>query len=196
MAYLKVKGNIAHLGKIASGKTTGAKELVEDFGYKVFSIAGKVKSLARAMLGREIDKSIDRPFLQKLGELVRTPVEYHTETDSAQIADWMANDEFKNFALSREIFNPYVWIDYLQEDPEFQEYFKQGNACIDDARFIAECSLLHTLSFTVVKFVVPEDVRIRRIINLYGDQHMSILVNSSETEVDQCYYDYELKISR
>jgi len=62
---------IGLVGKAGVGKTTIANILVEKYGFVRLSFAAKLKEVAAEILGRPVDKSKDRLFLQSLGELGR-----------------------------------------------------------------------------------------------------------------------------
>jgi len=63
--------NILLIGKIGSGKSTQARLLAELNYYKHESLAGELKRIAVDVLGRPLDKKIDRPFLTSLGAAYR-----------------------------------------------------------------------------------------------------------------------------
>ena len=62
---------IGLVGKAGVGKTTIANILVEKYGFVRLSFAAKLKEVAAEILGRPIDKTRDRLFLQTIGAAVR-----------------------------------------------------------------------------------------------------------------------------
>jgi dephospho-CoA kinase len=60
--------SIALVGAMGAGKTHLANHLRDRHGYEVVSLAGPLKAEAREILGREIDKGVDRQMLTKLGQ--------------------------------------------------------------------------------------------------------------------------------
>lgn len=66
------QGNrIAFIGPMGSGKTWAAQYLVDNYGYKKLSFAGKLKQIAKEMFGVEGKDGNDRLILQGLGSDLR-----------------------------------------------------------------------------------------------------------------------------
>jgi dephospho-CoA kinase len=158
--------NIALIGPLAAGKSTIAKYLEENYGYKVFPMARFLKKLAVEMLGRPINKETDRVFLQKLGNNLRTEWKNLSEEDKELYAEWLGNQAFRQFVSenSEELFTDTLWINLQQNDLEFQQYVAKGKAAVDDMRYCNEGGWwIDIIGGLVVFLDVPEEVVIERL---------------------------------
>ena len=134
--------NIAFIGGIGAGKTTIAKFIEKNNeDYKVFSIASEVKHIAKMVLGREIDKGIDRPLLCDIGEILKTLPKNITFDQEKWLQDLVkASGWFKEYLEenSNEVFNPNYFISKLFQNQEFKKCFDLGFALCDDLGFEVE----------------------------------------------------------
>lgn len=147
---------IAIAGRMASGKTTLAQELVKDFqrnGQKasIVSLAGKVKEIATDLFGMT---EKNRPLLQQIGMKMRE-------------------------------IEPDVWLDYVINLAD-TEQAKGNVVIVDDVRFVNEAEKLHEKGWKVIKITVNEETQMERLKKTYSDWeiHWENRDNPSEKEVD------------
>jgi len=152
-----MKNKIILIGRMASGKTTMADRLCEEFGFQKFSLADKIKEIARDLFGMT---EKDRTLLQKLGYKIR----------EIEPMVWCNYLERK-----------------LNVEHENQSLCRDCKFVIDDVRFLNEYDHFLKLGWFPIKFEVPKEIRLRRIRELYGEIKEEQLVDPTEIEIDQIY---------
>lgn len=147
---------IAIAGRMASGKTTLAQELVKDFqrngqDASIVSLAGKVKEIATDLFGMT---EKNRPLLQQIGMKMRE-------------------------------IEPDVWLDYVIHLAD-KEQAKGNIVIVDDVRFVNEAEKLNEKGWKVIKITVNEETQMERLKKTYSDWeiHWENRDNPSEKEVD------------
>ena len=158
--------NIAVVGQFAAGKTTVANLLVEQYGFTRISMAAPFKKMAARLYnnGQPIDKSDVYEVTHPNGGIVLKSGREMLQ-DLGQVV--------KNFDRD-------FWLRWLAADIRDME----GPFVIDDVRFPFEADFLRGLDFTIVKLVVPDEVRMERYEKVYGRlPTQAELAHPSETEV-------------
>jgi len=147
---------IAIAGRMASGKTTLAQELVKDFQRNgqeasIVSLAGKVKEIATDLFGMT---EKNRPLLQQIGMKMRE-------------------------------IEPDVWLDYVINIAD-EEQAKGNIVIVDDVRFVNEAEKLYQKGWKVIRIAVDEETQMERLKKTYSDWeiHWENRNNPSEKEVD------------
>ena len=147
---------IAIAGRMASGKTTLAQELVKDFQRNgqeasIVSLAGKVKEIATDLFGMT---EKNRPLLQQIGMKMRE-------------------------------IEPDVWLDYVINIAD-EEQAKGNIVIVDDVRFVNEAEKLYQNGWKVIRIAVNEETQMERLKKTYSDWeiHWENRNNPSEKEVD------------
>lgn len=161
---------IAFTGKLASGKTTAAKFLVDERDFVRMALADELKAIGAEIATwmhqsrvlshedrmRLLDKktTLGRRWLQFLG----------TECLRSRLPD--------------------IWIQILLHKIRSSAMSK---IVVDDARFLNEAQTLRQAGFLVVKVQTPEADRLARIEELYPQYRgrlEELSAHPSETEVD------------
>lgn len=156
-----MQNKIIIIGKMASGKTSMAERLCGEFGFQGFSLADKVREIARDLFGMT---EKDRTLLQQIGCKMR---EIRPEVWYEYLHDCIHFLEISDFAYDTK-------ADY---NPHF-------HAVIDDVRFVNEYEFFGRRDWFPVKLEVPKEIRRPRIEELYGKVTDEQLTDPSEMEVD------------
>jgi len=113
---------IAFVGKAGSGKTTLARALVKNFGFARLCFAKPLKEVFQHIVfWRPLNKSVDRRFLQILGDGARSLV---------------AKD---------------VWIRWFEFALREHEEAGVENLVVDDCRYLNEVQFLRDNGFVIVR---------------------------------------------
>jgi dephospho-CoA kinase len=126
------------VGRMGTGKTAIARELEKTHGFKHHSLAGHLKAMARIFLGRDINKKLDRKFLQLLGQAVRDGINKNYWC-SILAEDLEKNDvvviddcRFKN---EIEFFNGFMVVDlYCGDATRIQRLMKRDGITEEEIR--------------------------------------------------------------
>lgn len=188
-------------GSIASGKTTISNKLVEEYGYKRFSIAAPLKQIAKEVLGRELDKAKDRELLQYIGNNLKFAY------DMDRTTEWIKQSECLSEALNQQsnfdlLYTEEFWINWLFKSDDFKKYymdtFKQNKdfkIIIDDFRFPSEekyiknwfsheykigCNQGYQYDFVMLH--CEQEEIIKRCMNIYGKYDPKWFEDISELE--------------
>ena len=179
-----IKGmRIAITGNAGSGKSTLAKVFQYKFGGKVLSFATPLKQFCVQIRGREIDKGLDRPLLQKLGQYYRR--DCNADEVLLQLdLDGNSPGEFYAFRSLDYVYgkerNKNFWVDRLIEEVRKSP---DDNVFNDDTRFLSEEAELKKHGFTIVKLVASQKTCIKRLEALYGPVDPNMFKDKSETEI-------------
>lgn len=182
--------NIAFVGKMGSGKTTLAQIFQGMHKYETFSFAKEVKRVGEMILGRSIDKSLDRKLLQQIGQLLKMPFSAMTPEQSMEVTSWTMeckefSDYFYNNPHQEYLQTPEYYYRVLESSTRFQNKCDQMRAVIDDCRFPKEVELLRKKgNFLIVKLEVAERTRLERLYRSYGNMGIELLLDPSEAEID------------
>jgi len=188
--------NLSIIGGMGSGKTTIAQHFVQNYDYTAFSFAEEVKMIAVMILKRPIDKGIDRPFLQNIGEWLKMPYEQLTDSIKSQIISWINySNDFKEYweKNKNKVFHPCYYVDKIVENDNFKRAVDKRKAIFHDQRFLVEESALDYFSFKTVYLDVPLNIRISRMIERDSNFKEDWLSNSSEQQIIQLKRDYEVQ---
>ncbi len=148
---------IALSGKMGSGKTTLAEELVKDYDFKRVSFANGVKDTAMNVFGMTYEQAYgaqkNRELLQKIGQ------------------------------KCREI-EPNVWVNMTRR--QIMDYDAQGyDIVVDDMRFKNEFDILRDLGFIMVRIDASPEVRRKRIPNTFAGEN-EISETDLDSIVESC----------
>lgn len=164
---------------MGAGKTTAAEWLVANHGYHRMSLAEPLRQLVARLVGRPIDKKLDRELLQRTAGAARAEawrgVGAAAKTGYRGIADDLAHHLFT--APTREqvetlasalIDDGYAkgWGQELYWLQRWQLALEAAPrpVVVDDARFALEARFMQPLGFHVVRLDVPLEERQRRIL--------------------------------
>ena len=161
---------IAISGKVASGKTSLANEILEfksSIGeeYHIHSFAGPIKKIAHECFSMSLDPNLkDRKLLQDIGQKLRD-------------------------------IDPNVWVNAF-----INQIGNIDNVICDDLRFENEANALKKAGFTLVRLDICKDHQIDRLKRTYPlkwKEHTNKLNNVSETNLDDYNgFDIVVKINR
>lgn len=191
---------IGFFGKMGSGKTTASKFLNLARGFRKESLASTLKEIAEL---REEERYLREGKLHEYAfELLPDPVyaqafltynhplygSFAATPVSALVRLWQS--DLSNSEDLRELYQrlgtdsgrfikPAIWIDH------FARNLQDGDVVVDDIRFVNEGEALKKLGFLNVKLVVPEEVRIERLLERDGEFVAGRQQHSSETELEE-----------
>lgn len=176
--------NVSLIGFCGSGKSSVAKYLQDNHNFNKFSFAEELKTLAELMLGRKIDKAIDRAFLQDLGQILKKSPENMSVNDQKVMQNWFNNeiffkywqknhkDMFKNNFYAKKLFEEKAW-DYLQNG---------SKVVIDDMRFQVEANYAKTYWFKIVRLNASKELCANRCLRRDGNFSTKTFDDISEIE--------------
>ena len=149
---------IAICGKMASGKTTLANHLVDNYDFHKYSLARPVKDLARFLF--DIPHELkDRVLFQKVGDGAR---------------NYLYNEVWLDTMLSQ--------VEQYEAD------FGPVNFVVDDVRYLNEVYYLASRGWKIVKLEIDEDLQIKRLKKEYPSNweiHAGARKHPSEMEIDK-----------
>lgn len=163
--------NIALIGRMGTGKSTIA-EALRPYGYSKFSWASAVRDVAKMAYG-----AIDKNRI------------YEVTVDGQPTA-----------RTGREILQR-IGTDALRDQVDQDFWIRTGLRTIhdlpeplvnDDTRFENEAATLARSGWVIVKVQIPEEIRLHRLTQLYGDKVGDVLQHPSETQVEEIPYHYGL----
>ncbi len=149
---------IAICGKMASGKTTLANHLVDNYDFHKYSLAGPVKDFARFLFDIPTELK-DRILFQKVGDGARNHLydEVWLDTMLSQVEQYEAD------------FGP---VDFV----------------VDDVRYLNEVYYLASRGWKIIKLEIDEDLQIKRLKREYPidwKTHVGARHHPSEMEIDK-----------
>ena len=177
--------NFAFIGEIGAGKSTCAEYLDTKYGFKQLSYASNVKRFAKMILGRDINKGIDRPLLQQIGQYLKMPL---LKMDSEQrkiVRSWLASEEFckeyVKLVFANKMHKPTLYINLLKDCIVDFKY------TIQDMRFLIE-AVSEQEKGTIIVLLKTYKAK-ERVIERDGTYSDDWNKDSSEQEWSQIYYD-------
>ncbi len=149
---------IAICGKMASGKTTLANHLVDNYDFHKYSLAGAVKDLARFLF--DIPHGLkDRILFQKVGDGARNHLYDEVWLDTM-----------------------------LSQVEQYEADFGPSNFVVDDVRYINEVYYLASRGWKIIKLEIDEDLQMERLKREYPidwEIHAGARYHPSEMEIDK-----------
>ena len=190
---------IAFAGAMGAGKTTVADLLVREHRYARLSFAEPLRYLTTTLIGRPIDKKLDRGTLQRVGGAARSTdwrrIDTPLESARLERAELLARHIFP--AAEREQIDAlyaalydegysYGWGDVGYWMQRWRrDYLRAPKpVTVDDCRFPVEGTFLNRLGFFIVKLDVPLEERKRRIIARDGGWDEAWGKDATEAMVD------------
>lgn len=162
--------SVAIVGEFASGKTTLANALIEQYGYKRVSFAGRLKEMAAEVYGH-------RHPVEKTKDYEVWPLRWD---DPDTIS---GREVLQQLGQSVKELDRLFWVRWLMNDIDAGRY-GDGPFVTDDCRFPYEADALRERGFTIVRVMTPIKVRMERYEMAYGrlptEKEMT---HPSETEV-------------
>ncbi|MEB3196993.1 MAG: hypothetical protein VKP62_07285 [Candidatus Sericytochromatia bacterium] len=191
--------NIGIAGPMGAGKTTVAERLEAEHGYVRMSLATPLRYLSTLLLGRAIDKKVDRAVLQRVGGAARSPawrgIDTPYEPARRERVDALAHHLFPEApperieALYRALYqegyaygwgDPNYWLTRWRRD-----FLRQTKpVVVDDLRFPIEGDWLGRCGFFLAFLEVPLAERQRRIIQRDGAWDPAWSLDATEALVD------------
>lgn len=198
----------AFFGPIGIGKTYCANLVKDIYGadnVEILSFATGLKDLAKEILGRDIDKSIDRLLISNLGQGIKSPVlkfmgsEYLSSyIFTSALKSGSIGDE-NNYKFHHRMVNslhrfiknnPWgsesVWSDLLIKKVKESS---RPIVVIDDLRFNIEHRDLAANGFRFIRLECDHNIRVQRIIDRDGQYNPSYDELDSEKEWPNMKYD-------
>lgn len=156
---------IALSGKIASGKSTFAKQLqirlTRDTGNQtvILSFASRLKELATELFDYDEKKSKNRELLQEFGAAIRK-------------------------------IDTNAWIKSLNN--RIKALDPKTNVIIDDLRMVNEFHFCKTMGFKLVRLEIDPSIQRGRILALYTPAHLERLNDVTETALDSFINEFDV----
>lgn len=172
--------NVAIVGEFASGKTTLAELLIENFGFTRVSFAGKLKSVAAAVY--EPMEPGQYGSIEKTKQYEVWPLMSQPETISGR-------EVLQQLGQAVKDMDRLFWVRWLMNDIDSGIY-GDGPFVTDDCRFPYEADALRERGFVIARIMTPLDVRMDRYEATYGRRPtMAEMNHPSETEVQSIRWD-------
>ncbi len=173
---------IGFVGKMYSGKTTGAKYLVETQQYTRLRVADGLKKMLKDGLGIDEEYIDGNKKNEPCEELCGATVRHGMVTLGT---DW-----------GRDLIHPNLWVKRL--DTQMRELIYRGHEkfVIDDIRFLNEAKWLKALNMSSM---IPFDARLIKVLRKDRGE-VSVEQHRSEIEQDDIiadatiYNDYTLQM--
>jgi dephospho-CoA kinase len=182
--------NFAFIGEIGAGKSTCAEYLDTKYGFKQLSYASNVKRFAKMILGRDIDKGIDRPLLQQIGQYLKIPYFNLSDEQQLTIDKWVESSEdfrkeYNRLVYTYKIHKPTFYINLLKDCIGNFSYTIQDMRFLIEAETEKECGTIIVLLKTksAKERVIERD-------GLYDDNWNK---DSSEQEWSKIACDYVIE---
>ena len=175
--------NVAVVGEFASGKTTLANALIETYGFKRVSFAGRLKEIAAKVYGQGAP-------VEKTKEYEVFPLDWD---DSGTLS---GREILQRLGQSVKELDRLFWVRWLMNDIDGGAY-GDGPFVTDDCRFTYEADALRERGFLIVRVMTPSKVRMQRYEMTYGRMPtMQEMTHPSETEVANIEWDILLDGTR
>lgn len=161
--------NIVLFGGFCSGKTTLARALEDELGYRRVSMAGNMKWIVQQVYGT-LDKSATMSVTLPNG----------ASTDRT------IREVLQIFGDAAKTVDRDFWIRWFLADTAVFG----GGLVMDDGRLAFEARELRNRGWAIVKVDTPRDIRIQRAIDLYGKAPSEAeLGHVTETQLEMINYD-------
>lgn len=173
-------GHLALVGPMGAGKTTLAEALATEEGHRVLPLGAPIKEVAVALLGRPLDKGLDRSLLQRLAMAARDPAWAKLDTPHrpaqeagllALMARLMPEAGPQALEALREALYGAKRLSVGWGHPDYwtrrwEAAFRRapGSVVVDDLRFPAEAEALRRLGFSVVRVRAELSLRQARVM--------------------------------
>lgn len=173
---------IGFVGKMYSGKTTGAKYLVETQQYTRLRVADGLKKMLKDGLG------IDEEYID--GNKKNEPCEELCGATCRHGMITLGTD------WGRDLIHPNLWVKRLDTQMRELIYRGHGKFVIDDIRFLNEAKWLKALNMSSM---IPFDARLIKVLRKDRGE-VSVEQHRSEIEQDDIiadatiYNDYTLQM--
>lgn len=176
-----MRENIAIVGEFASGKTTLAEYLIENYRYTRLSFAKRLKEVAEQVYHPVFRTGIGG--VEKTGRYEVWPL------DETNPVDVSGREILQRLGQSVKELDKLFWVRWMLNDMEAGRS-GTGPFVIDDCRFPYEADALRERGFIVARLVTPLDVRMNRYELSYGRRPTPAEMNHpSETEVQNIKWD-------
>lgn len=171
-----MSNSVAIVGEFASGKTTLANTLIESFGYRRVSFAGRLKEMAREVYGPEGP-------IEKTKEYEVWPLNWD---DPGTLS---GREILQRLGQSVKELDRLFWVRWLMNDID-RGHWGDGPFVTDDCRFTYEAEALKERGFLIARIMTPVRVRMQRYEMTYGRLPTDAEMNHpSETEVQNIEWD-------
>lgn len=198
---------VAISGKIAAGKTTLAKTLIEIYNLEQISFASSLKEYCSAIcyfnntkkisplieISKEICNinKINLPkFFEKTLEYAKIYKGFSYSFDPKDPGSEQKTDSSRKMLQyigedTRFLFNPSIWINCSLSKLSFD-----GRYIVDDLRTPLEYDALKEAGFFLIRLVVTESNQKERIIKRHGSYDETIFTHPTETFLDFSDFDF------
>lgn len=200
-----MKNLVALNGKIASGKSTIAQQLISKGDYEIISISTTIRSVCDLLITTPsqltsylIASAVEEKDAHALADSLKS---YFTNTfvDS----EWIIDESNKTFlksksyrilmqgvaTLVRDYFNDdSIWVSFLVQTALRKA--DNGNRIIcDDLRLKEEKLIFENSDFVIIRLETEESVRLDRIAKTYGTIDWNVINHKTETDLDNEPFD-------
>jgi hypothetical protein len=183
--------NIAISGKMGTGKTTASDYIVHEYGFKRVALADPLKELENihAHISNDAWFAHVMPIAIRLAANSNRP-DSIMDLAYAIVECFSRHEQMpgkKNRGLLQELatdvirsqFGNDIWVTYL-----VNTHLGEDRIVVDDLRFKNELKVFHDAGFITIRLEVPEDCRIQRLKELYGEVDEAKLNHISEWDLD------------
>lgn len=174
--------SVAIVGEFASGKTTLANILIENFGFERVSFATRLKDIAAEVYGG--------------GSPLEKTKEYEVWPLEQEPGQYSGRAILQTLGQSVKELDRLFWVRWLLRDIDEGRY-GDGPYVTDDCRFVYEADALRERGFVIARILTPVRIRMQRYEMSYGRiPTMQEMMHPSETEVARIEWDILLDGTR
>lgn len=198
---------IAISGKMTSGKSTIAKALAFNHGYKVFSIGDGIKKVSTYLVNNQLNEakkyletSMEKEKLEKVLERYTNMYENFKNRpfEKDENNQYIKTETYRELtqrlaAETREVCGESFW--FQMSLIKANEMIENGEKVIcDDIRLKDEKELFEQSGFKIIRLEIEKEEQFKRMENLYGKINEERLNDKTETALDDEEFDLKINV--
>lgn len=192
-------------GKMASGKTTAANGLKEDFNFIIISIGTMIKKVSTLLLEdkEKLNSYLNNVLNEEEGDFINEILtkgfkENYKNAIWEKLNDGSYNKnkwyrKLTQFVATtmRDQYGDDVWVRFLVNDA--MELAEKGkNVVCDDMRVPSEKKIFEKFGFATVRLEVSKQEQRKRLEKEYGNIPEEQLNHVTETSLDDAKFDFKI----
>lgn len=171
------------VGGMASGKTTTAEFLVNNYGFTLISLASPIKHMEQLLAdGMEVENIVSTlftGFLTLEESVTMHQILNETKLIPRELPKPRKRLQFLGTDGVRTRIRDTFWLEYAHARAS-----KFQNVVVDDVRFPNEYVFFKELGWKAIGLYVTPEIQKQRVLQLYGSYDPSLLEHPSEKNVN------------